>query len=350
MSIQKIVLLILTASISYINAMEPSPGSVSPALQSKFINLGTYALTKIYSNEPWDISKETAFEDLQHDFNADFGNAAYSSLSAYSPSNFLRKYWASTDQEYIHKRKNHLVYIISILWKLDDMNGTDKFQRGSFTLIDPNHKLSDFIHDYIKLVTGYEDPKAIPFLTTTCNFAYRREPTLGGSSHHVKHCPDSQFGIDVRFDPEGGILKLLPYECTHLLFAPLTLGNQNKPLTFLKWEEVGMGSIGAMAFHGLNFAHSQSHVNSNARREKDIHPDILEALNKGNIISENKKAPKTIWEIYELCQNIIQSKEDETAESAKTILAKVKEIYPEDFNHIRCGNEIIVDMSQFQNN
>lgn len=371
-----------TQSISN-NALPQNRGNLTSEAQIALTSKGQELLKNIYSGVPVDMEKSTLYEDLFSDYKKQFYGNQYSYLGYLDPTISLRWYWSSVDETYNTTRKNQMIGIVAITWALADLaeKQGDSFERGSFTIKDPEHRLYNFLLDYVRLTTGYDDPQTIPYVLTTSNFAYRREPTLYGSSHHKNHCPESQFGIDVRFAPSEGVLKLCPYDTTHLLFAMLDLGGQEEPLLFVKWEDLGMGSFGATLSHSLGFMHSQKNVKNDARREKDIQEDITSSFEKlktlaglnGNyktIRSMFLKASKLKEITFKSKQNYLKALDtldkpnssDESEcfdiqaiidsskrhaliyDSAVDFLNLVDTNYPNGNNHLRCGNEIILDL------
>ncbi len=362
-------------------------GNLSSEFQKDLTACGHELLTQIYSNEILDLGNSAIYQEIYTKHNKEFSESQYSTLANYAPTNVFRWYWSSTDDTYIKTRKNQMTGILAITWALADLatKQNDTFERGSFTIVDKDHRLYNFLLDYVKLTTGFEDPQAVPYALTSCNFTYRRDPSLYGSSHHKQHCPQSQFGIDVRFGPTEGVLKLCPYNTTHLLFALLDIEGQQEPLLFLKWEDLGMGSIGATAVHSLGFHGSQATVSDTARREKDILSTIQQSFNtlkqlanmegdhktirsmvlKANDLKEQALISKTFYdEDTKNLQNLPLSSintlasihqktstNTSNAEQQKTIydeaesfLYLINELYPNGNNHLRCGNEVILDL------
>jgi hypothetical protein len=319
-------------------------------IQKCLTHVGHTVLGKILHENDFDISKSGLFEEIYPQLESFLGEAQYSALASYAPSNYVRWFLSSDDQNYITTRKNQIIALIAIGWAMTDLarQQGDFFERGSFTIIDPSHRLTNFLLDYVKLTTGYQDPQTVPFVLTSCNFAYRRDPSLHGSSHHNGRCPESQFGIDVRFEPSEGVLKLLPFDYTHFLFAKLDVGNQEEPLLFLKFEDLGMGSLGATTVHSLGFLHSQSHVSGEARREKDIIPAVASSFKEfqeaAGIIGSFKTIRLMYLEARKILDMTTQSKE--AHEKAGNFLTLIDALYPNGNNHLRVGNEVVVDLKK----
>lgn len=378
----------MSPSISMVSAME-TPESSDDTLSSKTQDTlkayGHELLAQVLSDKGLDLETSNIFENLSTLLGDELPGALYSEASKYAPSNFFRWGLSSGDAIYIKKRKNQISALVAISWAIADLadQQNEHFARGSFMLVDPNHRLYSFFMDYVKLTTGYETPQDVPFAQTACNFAYRRDPNKKGSSHYRRCCPDSQFGIDVRFEPWEGVYKLLPFDYTHLLFAKLHIGPQQEHLMFLKFEDIGLGSVGAMAAHAGSFLASKAPVESQARREKDIHPDILIAFEEFkkatkltgnfttvhsmvfaacNVLNRQKTDPldsnesyksmnpsifdTDTYDIYDLVNSDLHSKQGQSTLHDKSLafLNKVNDIYPNKLNHLRVGNEVIIDL------
>ncbi|MCE3230969.1 MAG: hypothetical protein K0R52_897 [Alphaproteobacteria bacterium] len=325
-------------------------GTLPLELQNLLVREGYSVLRQIYGGA-YDISQSGLYERIHPHLEPFLENAPYSQLAGWNPVNAARWFLASQDQSYIVTRKNQMIAIIALTWAMTDLAKQQKdfFERGSFTLIDPDHRLADFFLDYVRLTTGYKDPQEVPFAQTACNFAYRRDPEWRGSSHHKGRCPESQFGIDIRFETFQGVLKLLPFGHTHLLFAKLDMG-QPEPLLFLKSEDMGMGSLPALAIHGFGFLHSQSHVASEARREKDIKEEIRAAFQAFQVAAGIEGPFKTIRAMSLEAQRLLDvvAAEDlaSAAVKAQSFMDIVNSTYPNGNNHLRVGNEVIIDLSR----
>ena len=102
-------------------------------------------------------------------------------------------------------RKNTMFQLICICWAIDDMAAKqgERFQRGSFTIVDPYSRLYNLFADYVKtyaervnavnanvgdlkhIIPKFQIGELIK--TGTRYFAYQRDPKAKGSSHHVKY-------------------------------------------------------------------------------------------------------------------------------------------------------------------
>jgi hypothetical protein len=363
LSMLAVVLTFASSPVLSMDEIQESGLKVSQLLpmeiQKCLTDVGHTVLGKILYEDDFDISKSGFFEKVYPQLEPYLGEAQYSALASWAPSNYIRWAFSSADQNYIATRKNQIIAILGLGWAMTDLakQQGDFFERGSFTIIDPDHRLTNFLLDYVKLTTGYQDPQTVPFVLTSCNFAYRRDPSLHGSSHHNGRCPESQFGIDVRFEPSEGVLKLLPFDYTHLLFAKLNVGNQEEPLLFLKLEDLGMGSLGATTVHSLGFLHSQSHVATEARREKDIGPTkemaatilslFKDLQEEANVTGDFKTIRSMVLEAQKILDTETQSKV--AHEKARKFLIMLDELYPNGNNHLRVGNEVIIDLKNRKN-
>lgn len=358
-------------------------------------NLAAYGADLLDQISSGGLSKEELkTQDIYGKFKEILGDkydcSLYAPISSFlAPSSFVRWALASSDLSYNTVRKNHLAAIILISWALLDKakNQGDYFERGSWSIVDPDHRLYTFLLDYVKLTTGSDDPKSLPFVMTKSNFAYRRDPQLYASTHHGDHCLDSQFGIDVRFEPQDGVRKLFPFDFTHLLFAKLSLGGeQHEPLLFVKLEDIGMGSIGATVAHLSSFGKSTGNVDCNTRREKDIPNGIKEAINSfkqetgltedfkkirnaylvaKKIMVATQVGKEAFEEEQELFNNSIfmeclekgsgiladlysedvaHKNDADLYGKAKKFLDTVDAFYPNGNNELRIGNEVILDL------
>jgi hypothetical protein len=262
-------------------------------------------------------------------------------------SNGIRRACASDDKDYIRRRKTHLIWMISICWALYDaaLKQNEPCARGSLSIKDPEHVIYFFFRDYVKRVNdNCETPESLPYLQTVSNFAYRRDPKLKGSSHHRDRCPESQFGIDMRWKPHTGLEKILPYHNTHILFGRLRLGDDDhEPLLFLKLEEIGLGSIYAAAAHGLNFAGPEKLKNL-ARRESSTIPEIKKAME--NFRKHGVQNPDSVRTLVHHANHLLSSGEHPTEahEEAKTFLELLNKLYPNGNHHLRIGHEVIIDV------
>lgn len=329
-------------------------GNLSAKVQDTLKTTGYQILHQVLSDQGFDVANSGLFDQLNPILEPELPGALYSQASKLAPSNLFRWGFSSSDKTYITARKNQILAIVCIGWALADMAAQqgEFFERGSFTLIDPHNRLYHFLLDYVKLTTGFSDPQQVPFAFTKCNFAYRRDPEIKGSSHHKGHCPESQFGIDVRFDPWGGVYMLLPFNSTHLLFANINIGSaaypQTEPLLFVKFEPLGMGSMGATISHGTHFLHSQSHVGSQDRREKDILPPLQDAFNSLKTEARLQGEYPEIRSMLFAAQNILKSPDQYTesvVNKAADFIKLVDQTYPNGNNHLRVGNEVIIDLS-----
>ena len=249
--------------------------------------------------------------------------------------------YSSTD-EY---RQEYLSKITALSWPLVEFAKQTGIvhESGSFTIIDPDYKLYNFLLDYVKHVTGNNNPANQSWFATKNNFAYRRDPkawVIAGSSHHKKNSPESQFGIDIRFEKEQTIYGLLPFEKRHILFGKLVIPGSDLPLLFVKFEEVGIGGGKETVAHSSNLMKPKVKKNiENSNREKDVHPMIIEKYKE----LTQKNPPKGIH-VYEMVSEL---------KNTPAFTQTIEEIYPndlEDTHSSRTGNEIMLDLRNFVRN
>ena len=174
--------------------------------------------------------------------------------------------------EHATERRDALAGIVLMMWALvgDGAAKGKLVERGSFKVVDPGQKLFQHLRNYVEFATGLKDPGFI-----TNDFAYARNPdypVLPLSSHYKQD--SEQFGIDVRFHGGSSALGVLPGGHSHILFGQVHIENQ--PYTFIKLEEVGLGTMTEMALHGVHYAKSGT-VEKKSYREKDLHPELVGA-------------------------------------------------------------------------
>lgn len=331
--------------------------SVSPEVERLFIERGelvfsalqswrhmpiSEGFTAVTSKDLQDPTLGVSFVDVKSMLNID--SLLYAPVtSSWMPSMFMRSWNKSTDETYNKDRKHRLFSIIALCWYLDKVACTQEkvfaISRGSWTVIEAQHNILEYLTDYVRLVTGHPNPKDLAFVFTQSNFAYRRDPNLRGSSHHAGRSPQSQFGIDMRLEADQGVLKLLPYGHTHILFSqivhPFSL-ESNALLTFIKMEPLGIGSVVAALWHGINFIESKRYVEDTARREKDVPAFILEKYIELMGVEAND-CQKLI--IAEMCFNI-------EAKSSDLLRAFIDFCIENSVNEPknRTGNEVVLDL------
>lgn len=315
----------------------PLHSSMKHETQCFFIKLGYTILADIKADRfDYKKTKYTNELNLCEDLK-DLNTFLYAPIfSALTPSLSIKKGWSyifsneTVDQE----RQSYLTAIISVMWALvhKSIEQNELFERGSFTLIDPNHKIKNFLLEYVKLA----NPDLKPFN----NFSYDRNPEFNHSSHHRQHSPESQFGIDIRFLSSQGVLKLLPFNYSHILFGKLDF-KQDENLTFLKLEPVGIGNLPCMVAHGTNAAIAMVEtVQDSWRREKDI-PESITMLYKE---ATNRNSPNEIIKtIHQMYADIKKQPEGEI--KAKVFKEAVEILCNKNHVSIRTGNEVILDLT-----
>ncbi len=198
------------------------------------------------------------------------------------------------DTEHADARRDYLAGVLLMMWAVvgDGAKEGKLVARGSFKIVDPDQRLFQCLQNYVKLATGQEEPG---FLTN--DFAYLRSPdypVLPLSSHY-KTDP-LQYGIDVRFQGGDSALPALPGEHSHILFGQVHI--ENTPYTFIKLEEVGLGTVSEAALHSMHFLNSGTVDKAQSFREKDLHPQLVSAY-KGYCHAMNMPAEaKTIYGMW----------------------------------------------------
>ena len=161
----------------------------------------------------------------------------------------------------------------------------------------------------------------------------------------------SQFGIDVRLHAKESIRLLLPNSLGHILFSALRLEEYDEhahpDIMFLKFENVGMGTIPEHLYHGFNWAKSRFDRSAHGahqhpkRRESDLDKTI--ARTYSDLISNDD--PSSLPSVRIMCLRAMQLLDDgEKAKTAQDFLELVESKYHDgDLKFIRCGNEVILD-------
>ncbi len=335
--------------------------SVSPEVERLFVEKGeqvfkalqswqyapiSESVTSVASKDLTDPTLTILFDDVM---GINIPELLYAPVTAgCMPSLWLRGWNKSTDVTYSKDRQHRLFSIIALCWYLDKVACTQEnvpaISRGSWTLIEAQHNILHYLTDYVRLVTGAPNPKDNAFTWTQSNFAYRRDPDLKGSSHHAGRSPESQFGIDMRLEADQGILKLLPYSHTHILFSqivhPVCLA-EGGLLTFIKMEPLGMGSAVAAAGHGVNFLASKKVVEDTARREKDIPPSIVEKYAEFLHLEVGAVRERTVAQMCWSIKNYFMDKSEST-EKVKEFIQLCEQ---NRLNNptVRTGNEVVLD-------
>ncbi|HXF90429.1 MAG TPA: hypothetical protein VNJ29_00700 [Candidatus Nitrosotenuis sp.] len=302
--------------------------------QLELINLGKQVLENIINNRDLPTITLPAIEKIPCEIKK---STAFHKDGENTPTAWARWWFVKDDpiqQEYLAK-------IVSLSWALYDLAKSkgEAFPRGSFTIIDPDHRIYAFLLNYVSYVNNCTAPAQLPWILTSSNFAYRRDPDLMGSSHHRGQTEDSQFGIDIRFRSYETVYGFLPNINRHILFGKLNIPRSPCPLTFIKFEPVGLGSTLEVAAHALNYAQSGA-VEEEARREKDI-PDEIISTFKSLVPSRQAKSRLKIYEML----NHVNFKI--SRESRDIFVRVLKKYFPkdsEDLFYIRTGNEVILDL------
>ncbi len=249
-------------------------------------------------------------------------------------------------------RNNYLVALGCVVWALHDMaekDGND-FERGSFKLVDPAHRLKDFLMGYVQFSTNCDKPGFTRFSGAN-EFAYSRDPSQGLSSHYKdKKYRSVQYGIDARFESNGDLVDIFPDDRAHLLFGSVDIHEQQ--YTFLKIERIGLGNLKEYVEHGSHYI-APSIATDKDRRETVIPESI--ALGFQVFLDKMKEVePKhpslaqKHWEVYEM-HEVVQANINLSSELLTAAMPFISALRAYNFEkdaHIRTGNEVILDMNQ----
>jgi len=270
----------------------------------------------------------------------------FSKAKSLDPSLLFKKSKATAAGD--ERRREHLAKIIAIMWKIRAIGkerGEDAVS-ASYKLVDPNNKLYTFLKSYVSLAKAHAS-----------SFAYERDPKKGKSSHYIDESPESQFGLDIRFQANQSSLPLLPYKKIHLLFGKIKIKESSQDnLLFIKFESQGIASPVETIKHGINYLKTflrSSKEKLSARIEKVVRPEIVQAyLLLTNNLSPSEKSmvqadlATTVGEILSTSKKIMAMKPS-FKEAGGKIYQIVKSLYPHDgsYSELRTGNEIIIDLS-----
>lgn len=269
----------------------------------------------------------------------------FSKAKALDPSLLFKKSKAVAGGD--EKRREELAKIVALMWKIRAVGkerGEDAVS-ASYKLIDPGNKVYAFLKSYVNLAK-----------THASSFAYERDPKKGKSSHYIKESPESQFGIDIRFQANQSSLPLLPYKKVHLLFGKLKMKESPRnDLLFVKFESQGIASPIETVKHGVNYLKTllkTSKEKLSGRIEKVIRPEVIQAYlaltDKLSSLEKSIVQPdqaSTVAQILEISKKIMTLNPAFKA-TAEKVYEAVQSLYPHDgsYSGIRTGNEIIIDL------
>ncbi len=205
----------------------------------------------IHVEKKRDEGRDTASDDSEQEKQSSLENS-YVDVKASRPS--------------LQDREDEL---IAILNKIQTMGTSQEnnapLTRCAFTIIDKDKKLRQYLKQYHEDVCSVYGP-----FNTIC---YDRSPDKLGSSHLLGS--PKQYGMDFRGqDQMADSRPVLPHKKTHLLWGEVADSDN----VFIKFEPIGCGNLKDQISHGLHFAESSaSKVAEDARREKDIKPEIKKA-------------------------------------------------------------------------
>ncbi|OJX11192.1 MAG: hypothetical protein BGO77_04050 [Caedibacter sp. 37-49] len=347
-----------------IHASSHHPKVIQNGLDKKLTAAGELYLRQVYTGYDYTAGGFSALELFS--LNDSLKKQTQTSSTAKIDPLLIAKKSKGTPAQ-IQERQELLARIIAIMWQLDAKAAAqgESFVSGSFKVIDPGYKLYNFLLKYVKLAKSQSG-----------SFAYERNPQKGQSSHYKDASPESQFGIDIRFEANESSLQLLPQSKSHLMFGKLAINSTSKlPLIFIKMEIHGLASLSDKISHGIGFLKTRTDSKDlleRTHKEKYIKPEIQEAYSKAFAIfktfdskdqkNSSKKPimdekPKNISGMIEMLNNakMIQMPSPKTqaalpifkAEEQKfmDLLAK---LYPNDKENIsvRTGHEVIIDLNR----
>ncbi|OJX04006.1 MAG: hypothetical protein BGO76_06200 [Caedibacter sp. 38-128] len=358
-----VCLLTFCANKENLSASSHHPATIQNGLDKKLTAAGELYLRQVYTGMDYTAGGFTALELFS--LNESLKQQTRTSSTAKSDPLLIGKKAKGTTSD-IQKRQELLARIIAIMWQLDAKAAAqgEGFTSGSFKVIDPGYKLYNLLLQYVKLAR-----------TQSSSFAYERNPQKGQSSHYKDASPESQFGIDVRFEANESSLQLLPRSKSHIMFGKLTIADSKLPLLFIKLESLGLGSLSDKINHGIGFLKTRTDSKDlleRTRKEKYIKPEIQEAYRKVFAIfktfdskdqQDNSKKPlmaekpKNISSMIEMINKakMIQTSSSKTQAALSSFKAEGQKfmdllatLYPNDKENIslRTGHEVIIDLNK----
>lgn len=254
----------------------------------------------------------------------------------------ILKRWLNTDieEQRIKQRKDMLSAVICLMWAINRKaeDAGQGFERGSFKLLQDPCVLK-FLEDYVVFATGRNTIEQVHELNGN-RFGYSRRPDMMRSSHY-KECAH-QFGIDLRFAGTEYTIGLLPHGHQHILFGRVDANGDNA--TFLKFEEIGIGTIEDNLMHLVHFVHSITHAPSgSARREKDV-PSEIKAVYSDfvTVAGQEAKQKPTVIDIFKAI-----NADHDNARKALYLERLNQAALAANVDHLdkRHGNEVIIEMT-----
>ncbi|MGB0934681.1 MAG: hypothetical protein ACPGXY_01285 [Alphaproteobacteria bacterium] len=360
--------------------------NVSMAAQKNFITLGHEILERVYNEGlslesidtsgyflqgiiplfindklPTDETVINAFHNFEKDPYKSLGmiygymkKFHYSSLTKYAIiSNAYAWMKSASSPKIVLRRVNYLMTLNCIMWALYDRAEKEQnafFPRGAFILIDPDHKLHDYFFAYTQMVCGEQKVLETSYLKANNNFSYRRLPQYSETSHLPGLCKTGT-GIDFRVREDCGVFTILPNSHSHILTAKLVYAEtQKEQLFYIKGEQIGMGSKGAVICHAANFASKESGSKASSRRErvKDIPQVILQLMETLRHEYKIDGAVKSVQGLLRsITKQVEQSKDNLLfTENFGALVSLLEEYYPKQNHTIRHGNEVQLDMGK----
>jgi hypothetical protein len=253
---------------------------------------------------------------------------------------------SNADEAQKAARREMLARIIAIAWKIDSLADDKTATNVSYTIIDPGHRLYNFLMSYYNLAAPQSSV-----------FAIDRNPAQNKSSHHKAFSPEGQKGLDVRFFANQASLNLLPRGFKHILFGKLVITSSQPDLLFMKFESAGIAATSEKIAHGLSFIKSRlrSKAQLSAARIERVIPD---QVYNGYMAMVNKLTPAqkaalkvddadNIREMVLKAMQMVHTRAD-LKPLLDQLMATLKQLYPHDGANVmfRIGNEYIIDLSR----
>jgi hypothetical protein len=249
-------------------------------IQKMFIEYGKCLLQNNFLENKCITQGETLFspQTLQN-IKKQYGSRAKTSFL--EPKLVLKRMTQNKNQD--QSRYHYLLKIISVLWAVADQykdpNTGKMMWRGSYTIADPQGIFFNFFKKY---EIFSENNNA--FMTV-------RDPQKSQSSHHKtttirNNGQAQQYGINMRFDANDPIYKILPQGQSHFLFGQIHTGS--KKSVFIKFESYGISSLSEKLGHAGAFIKTRfQSKNPHKRLEKIVLPEIKDAYHE--IMKDNIK-------------------------------------------------------------
>jgi hypothetical protein len=278
---------------------------------------------------------------------------------------------AMRDMQVPADANEYLDAIIDLMWYLYSiaLEKGQTFKEGTFVLQDADHKIYNFLLNYVKMVnptvSGTERDKEL-MLSTGNYYAY---PRVSSHFKDIKehHVGARHYGIDIRHQGRNLAESLLPARMSHILFGDLFNG-----YIFIKLESVGIAAP-SVAQHTLEFINAQlrkiipgitpaqynelvtyyigTDDDPNYRKEHMPHKvleDCSAIVDKENISPEQKQrielqfVHQGIHGVYNEIHNTTSLLSPEGKQKLQNYLTNLERTEGLDYQDIRYGREVII--------